>query len=257
MDAETEGDVVTTSVGERHGRQPGTGQWPAVTGQQRPVSGQIPAARPRPPAPAKPTRARRRPALVALGLALVALSVLATVYLTTSLGRTQRVLVVVNPVARGQVITSADLRVADLPLSLSALTPVAEGQLTEVEGMRATVDLLPGQLLTPDSLAAEVKPAQDKSIVGVSLAANQMPASTDLKAGDRVRIVETPVPGGEPPVEEPFAIEAIIRSIAESELGDNLVIDVEVDRADAAGLAARAATGRVALILDSLADGNG
>ncbi|MCF4120414.1 SAF domain-containing protein [Antribacter sp. KLBMP9083] len=221
------------------------------------MSGQVPAARPRPPAPAKPTRARRRPALVALGLALVALSVLATVYLTTTLGETQKVLVLVNDVARGEEITSADLRVADLPLSPSDLTPVAEGLAKTVDGKRATVDLLAGQLLTPTSYAEEVGPAEGMSVVGVSLADNQMPTRTPLTSGDRVRIVETPVAGGEPPVEDPFAIDAIVRSVAPSDLGDQTVIDLEVDRADAAALAARAATGRVALILDSLADGNG
>jgi hypothetical protein len=169
------------------------------------------------------------------------------------------VIVVVNPVARGDVIEQDDLAIADLPLSPSTLTPVPQGRINQIRGkQRATVDLLPGQLLTPESFAPDVEPTEGKSIVGVSLSANQMPASTELKAGDRVRIVETPVAGGEPPVEDPLAIEAIVRSTIPSDLGDQTVIDVEVDSADAAGLAARAATGRVALILDSLADdGNG
>ena len=65
--------------------------------------------RPAPPGPLKPTRARRRPALIALGLALVALSVLAAVYLASVLGETYQALAVKSDIARGTVITAADL----------------------------------------------------------------------------------------------------------------------------------------------------
>lgn len=254
MVAETEGKTVTTSVGESHARQPGTGPWPAVPAQQRTV----PAARPKPPAPAKPTRARRRPALVALGLALVAVSVLATTYLTTTLGQTQQVLVVVNDVARGEVIEAGDLGTADLPLNHGQLRPVSDDRYaTIVESkQRATVDLLPGQLLTEDSMSDVVQPAEGRAIVGVALTAQQMPASTSLQAGDQVSIVETPVAGGEPPIEDPVAIQAVVRSSTQG-IGDQWVVDVEVEADRAAGLAARAATGRVALILTSLDDADG
>lgn len=251
--AENKGDVVTTSVGERPDRQPVTGQWAPVSGPQRSVPA---AARPAPPAPAKPTRARRRPALVALGLALMALSVLASVYLTSTLGETRKVLAVTTAIERGEVIEAGDLAPVDLPMGPTILKPVDAGLLASVEGQRAQTELLPGQLLTEGTFAQRVAPADGMAIVGVALAPNQLP-TLDLHSGDTVRIVETPVSGGEPPVEDPYSIPATVVSSETTALGDQVVVDVEVDKDFAAALAARAATGRVALVLDAPAGADG
>ncbi len=210
--------------------------------------------RPAPPGPLKPTRARRRPALIALGLALVALSVLASVYLTSTLGQTYQVLAVKGAIARGTVIAASDLATVDLPTGPTLLQPVAADQLDQMEGKVATADLKAGQLLTPTSVADELQPAAGRSIVGIALAPNQMP-TTELRAGDAVRVVETPASGGEPPVEVPFAIAATVIGTKPTELGDQTVVDVEVASANAAGLAARAATGRVAIVIDAVGAG--
>jgi hypothetical protein len=219
----------------------------------RPATG---PQRPAPPGPLKPTRARRRPALIALGLALVALSVLASVYLASSLGRTYQALAIKGDIARGTVITAADLVPVDLPTGPSLLEPVPAEQLDQIADKKvAAADLKDGQLLTPGSVADELRPAAGKSIVGVALAPNQMPATEDLRAGDVVRVVETPATGGEPPSAAPFAISAVVVGTADSPLGDQVVVDVEVTSANAAGLAARAATGRVAIVIDAVGAG--
>ncbi|WP_164545085.1 SAF domain-containing protein [Antribacter gilvus] len=218
-----------------------------MSGPQRTVSA---AARPAPPAPAKPTRARRRPALVALGLALVAVSVLASVFLTESLGQTRKVLAVNAPVARGEVITEGDLVIVDLPLGPTTLLPISEGQEPDVVGQVATTDLLKGQLLTEGAFDTKVGASSGMSVVGVALAPHQMP-TTELRPGDLVRIVETPVTGGEPPIETPLAICATVVGTKPVGLVEQTVVDVEVAEADAPPLAARAATGRVALLLDA------
>jgi flagella basal body P-ring formation protein FlgA len=211
--------------------------------------------RPAPPGPLKPTRARRRPALIALGLALVALSVLASVYVTSMLGQTYQALAVTKDVARGTVITAADLGTVDLPTGPTLLKPVPAEELDQMVNKVATADLKAGQLLTRESVTDELQPAAGRSIVGVALAPNQMPATGDLRAGDTVRVVETPASGGEPPTEAPFTIPATVVGTEDSPIGDQVVVDVEVTSANAAALAARAATGRVAIVIDAVGAG--
>lgn len=208
--------------------------------------------RPAPPGPLKPTRARRRPALIALGLALVAVSVLATVYLTSTLGQTYRVLAVSGDISRGSVIAAGDLAPVDLPMGPTLLKPVAAEQLDQIVGQVAATDLSAGQLLTSASFVDALVPSAGRSVVGVALAPNQMPAMEKLRAGDAVRVVETPATGGEPPAEAPLTFSATVISIEQTSLGDQLVVDVEVASENAAALAARAATGRVAIVIDSL-----
>lgn len=210
--------------------------------------------RPAPPGPLKPTRARRRPALIALGLALVALSVLGSVYLTTSLGQTYQVLAVTKEVARGSALTAGDIAVVELPTGPTTLEPIAADEFDLIVNQVATTDLMPGQLITEKSITPELQPAAGQSIVGVALAPNQMPTNLP-KSGDAVRIVETPATGGEPPAEAPFSIAATVVSAEPSTLGDQTVVDVQVASNNAAALAARAATGRVALVIDAVGAG--
>lgn len=210
--------------------------------------------RPAPPGPLKPTRARRRPALIALGLALVALSVLGSVYVTSMLSQTTQVLALNKPIARGAEITASDISTAELSAGLTGLESIPAEQLDQVTGMVAAADLMKGQLLTPDSVVEELAPPAGQSIVGVALAPNQMPTNLP-KSGDAVRIVETPATGGEPPAEAPFSIAATVVSTSDTGLSDQIVVDVQVASNNAAALAARAATGRVALVIDAVGAG--
>jgi len=184
----------------------------------------------------------------------VALSVLASVYLVSTLGRTYPVLAVKGNIARGTVIAATDLATVELPTGPTVLQPVDADELDQMVGKIAAADLKAGQLLTSTSVADALQPAAGQSIVGIALAPNQMP-TVDLRAGDAVRVVETPASGGEPPVEVPFAIAATVIGSKPSSLGDQMVVDVEVASANAAGLAARAATGRVAIVIDAVGAG--
>lgn len=241
-----------TTVGARRTGAGGSSAPPPAAGNPPRTAG------PKTPVPPKPTRARRRPAIVALGLALVALGILASVYLTTTLGQTHKVLAVTSEVPRGAELTAGDLTAVDLPTGPTLLDPVDANLLNDVVGQVATVDLPAGALLTPGSYEGSLQPAAGNSIVGVALTPNQMPAGTSLHAGDRVRIVETPVNGGDAPVEEPLSIPAVVVTSKSATVGDQTVVDVEVQRERAGALAARAATGRVALVLDTAtADGEG
>lgn len=195
-----------------------------------------------------PPKLRRRPALIALGVALIALGGLAAAWLTTTAGNTQSVLAVRNAVERGTVVEPADLVVARINPD-PALATVAETQRDQFVGKRAAVDLATGSLLTPSSVTDAVLPEAGQSLVGVALTGAQLPAQT-LRAGDQVRIVTTPRTQDDPPADDPAAITATVVQAHPLPEGGQTVVDVTVPNRDADDLAARAATGRVALILD-------
>lgn len=213
----------------------------------------LPAA-PAPPAPALPAPARlkerRRPLLIAAMAALVCLGGLVSAYAYESTSDTENVVAVRESVARGEVIEAADLMTVQVGLD-PALDPLAGSELDELIGRRAAVDLSAGSLVTAESISDEVIPAEGQSIVGVSLTSAMMP-SEPIYAGDSVRIVSTPGEAGE--IREgttPVTVEATVIGVrAVAETGET-VVDVAVDESQAADLASRAATRKVALVLDS------
>lgn len=202
-------------------------------------------------APVQPgrVRRRRRPVLFALMAALVAAGALLAAYAYSSIDNTQAVLVVAQDVPAGAVIGAGDVRVVRLSVD-PALTPVTEDARAEVVGRRAAVDLLAGTMLTANQVTDHLVPAVGQSLVGVSLTASQMPAEP-LAAGDAVRIVATRDDQAPAGGQAPVTFTATVVDVAFDEVSGQTVVDVSVPQDQSADLAARAAAGRVALILDS------
>lgn len=194
-------------------------------------------------------RRRRRRWVLALCAALVAAGGLGTAFAFTSVNDTQEVLVVSNDIKRGETIEAGDLAVVRVSVD-PALTPVPGSQKAELEGSRAAVDLWAGTLLTAQAVTDNLVPGEGESLVGISLTPAQMP-SEPLYGGDVVRIVTTPGDQGEITDREPVTIEATVVGVNRVEETGETVVDVSVPEAEAAELAARAATGRVALVLDA------
>ena len=201
------------------------------------------------PAAAARVKARRRPWVFALMAALVAAGALGTAFAFTSVNDTQEVLVVASDIKRGETIEPGDLAVVRVSVD-PALTPVPGSQKAELEGSRAAVDLWAGTLLTEQAVTDNLVPGEGESLVGISLTPAQMP-SEPLYGGDVVRIVTTPGDQGEVTDKEPVTIEATVVGVSRVEETGETVVDVSVPEAEAADLAARAATGRVALVLDA------
>lgn len=195
----------------------------------------------------KPLQARRRPALVALAIALIALGGGTGAWLLSSSGDSVQVLTIATEVSRGEVITATDLTSTELPAATVNLDTVPASDIEEVVGQVATTDLLPGSLLTSASFAPELRPAPGSSVVGVLLSPAQMPGLS-LAGGERVRFVATPQQGGELPAAVPTAIEAEIINVQSTDAGS--LVNVQVPSAQAPLLAAMAATTRIALVLD-------
>lgn len=219
---------------------------PGLSGEATPPSRAMPNVSPsqRP----QPKR-RRRPWVFALCAALVAAGALGTAFTFASVNDTQEVLVVSRDIKRGEIIGAGDLSAARVSVD-PALTPVATSQREELEGRRAAVDLWAGTLLVDQAVTDHLVPGEGDSLVGISLTPSQMP-SEPLYAGDDVRIVTTPGDQGEITDEEPVAIEATLVGVSRVEETGETVVDVSVPESEAADLAARAATGRVALVLDT------
>jgi hypothetical protein len=88
------------------------------------------------------------------------------------------------------------------------------------------------------------------SVVGVGLAPALLPGEP-LQAGDRVRVVATPGDQGDVTSGGQRTIAATVVAVrGDSDTGQT-VLSVQVPFDDAAELAARAATGKVAVVLDS------
>jgi hypothetical protein len=195
-----------------------------------------------------PPRLRRRPILIALSLVFVAVGALLAAYLVTALADTQPVVAVRADVARGQVIERSDLLVVDISPD-PALKTVPGDQLESLVGKFARVDLAAGGLVTSSAVTDQNLPAAGESLVGISLTPAQLPAHP-LSPGDNVRIVTTPRQQDDPPTKAPTSVTATV--VGTRPVGDQgqVVVNVTVPQSAAAQLAAVAATGRIALILD-------
>jgi len=213
----------------------------ASTGS-RPVPDLNHVSRPRP-------KARRRPWVFALCAALVAAGALGAAFAFTSVNDTQEVIVVARDVQRGEFLEAGDLAVVRVGVD-PALTPVPGNRKSELAGSRAAVDLWSGTLLTDSAVTESLVPGEGQSLVGISLTPAQMP-SEELYSGDAVRIVTTPGDQGEISEKAPVTIEATVVGVSPIVETGETVVDVSVPEGEAADLAARAATGRVALVLDA------
>ena len=196
-----------------------------------------------------PPKLRRRPALVAGGIVAICLGALIAGWAWTATTNTHEVLVTRHSIERGAVIESDDL--ARVQISADpALKPLPASTFDNVVGQRAALDIASGGLLTAEATTSAVVPASGMSVVGVALTPAQVPGLT-LQAGDRVRVVATPAQGAAPASGTPQFSEADVVGVrADAETGQ-LVVDLLVPHAEATVLAARVATGNVALVLDS------
>jgi len=192
---------------------------------------------------------RRRPALIAASVAAICLGGLLAAFAWTATSNTQSVLAMRVTIERGAVIGADDVITVQVSTD-PALRPVPASQASTVVGQRAATDIAAGTLVTSEQVSDTVLPAAGMSIVGVGLPASQMPGEP-LLVGDSVRVVATPGQSGEVTAGEQVTIAATVVGVrVNNENGQN-VVSVQVPEQDAAELAARAATGNVALVLDS------
>lgn len=201
-----------------------------------------------------PAGQARRPRLswVALGLVvLLAAGLLGAVVMVRAADR-QPVLVLAQPIQRGQQVTEGHLRTVGVASDGEvALLPAADR--AAVVGRTAVASLPAGTLLSRDHLSSEPAVPEGWSVVGLALEAGQYPVGW-LAAGDRVLVVRTPRPAGGPLTggstaevlsgeAEVFAVEVL------SDTSRALLVSVAVPEAVAPQVAGAAAEGRIRLVL--------
>ena len=202
-----------------------------------------------------PPKARRRWGLFAAMAALVCLGALGNVWLHQATTNAKQVVAARTTIERGSIITRDQLVTVQVG-SDPALRSVPASALADLVGKRAAVDVAAGSLLTTDSTTDKQIPGTGHSLVGVGVMPAMMPG-TKLMAGDRVRIVATPSQVGVPAATPgaPTSVAAVVVSTFTGTdttgQGAQTIITVDVPSGDAAQLAAMAASGKVAVVLDS------
>ncbi len=199
--------------------------------------------------PAPPPKLRRRPALVAAAVAAICLGALLGAWAWTTATDTAEVLAARRTIERGTTIVAGDLQRVRINAD-PALAPLPASAYDKVVGQQATLDIAAGSLLTKESTATATMPPPGMSVVGVALTPAQTPG-IGLHSGDKVRIVVTPGQGADAPAGSPTFSEAEVVGSRADEANGRLIVDLLVPYADASVLAARVATGNVALVLDS------
>ncbi|MFP5376506.1 MAG: SAF domain-containing protein, partial [Acidimicrobiia bacterium] len=140
-------------------------------------------------------QARRSMPMALVGLLSLVIGAVVTAGLFLGGDDRQAVLVVARPVAAGQVIAAGDLAVGEASLSGAEALPASER--AEVVGKTAAVGLAPGAVLAPSQLGARSGLGRGEAVVGVAVKAGQAPSG--LRAGTRVRVVDTGGTAGVPP----------------------------------------------------------
>ena len=195
-----------------------------------------------------PRKLRRGPlmVLVSIGLVLIGAALGVGVWLLSS--SSVEVVAARASIDRGVVITAADLEGTRVVVD-STVPVVPATELSGLVGKRAASDVAAGTLLSPAQVTAVLPPGTGESVVGVALATGQLPAEP-LRPGDHVRLVQTPAAQGDVPATQ-VTIDAEVQSVTPAADGQATVVDLLVPESRAAEVAARAATGRVAMVLDS------
>lgn len=188
----------------------------------------------------------RRAGVVTVGALLVVLGAALFAVVVNKAGDREPVLVIGTPVSKGQVIERSDLTTTSVAGMENAI-PAESADA--VVGRTAVADLVSGQVLIPELVTREPTPSGDQAVVGLSLAAAQVPPA-GLLAGDRVTLVAVPGEGGEVP-EAPLTLAqaAEVLSVEPTTTeGGGRSISVLVAAAAGPKIAAYAAAGRIAVI---------
>ena len=154
----TEGAAVRNGTAPTH-RVPG----PRLSGPWAEVADRLPRS-----------RRQRRPALMVVGVLLVALCGLVSASLVARSGNTVAVLALTRPVSAGHVLVPSDLRVARV--GGSGISGMPAAALGSVVGGTATSSLPAGTLLVSGMVSRAPVPAGGSQVVAVAAKAGSVPA---------------------------------------------------------------------------------
>jgi hypothetical protein len=189
---------------------------------------------------------RRQTPLVVVGVLLVLGCALAFTDASAHLGSRQEVLVVAQPLAAGQVLTTGDLRSARVTTG-SGLDAVPVAAESSVVGRAAAVPLVAGALLSPGEVGSASPVGSGSDVVAVALKAGGFPP--DLAPGDRVQVVPVASSSGSAAsAGSPVGATVLAVQAAAADSDSGTVFSLQVAKADADQVASLAAAGQAALV---------
>ena len=114
-------------------------------------------------------------------------------------------------------------------------------------GKRAATTMLPGALVTDDSVTDAAVMGAGQAVVGVAVKQSQVPMES-LHPRDQVRMVLSP-PSGSDPGTAPPVVTGTVLSTSPADSSGSRTVDVLVGQGDADALALAASSGRVTIVL--------
>jgi hypothetical protein len=147
----------------------------------------------------------------------------------------------------GTTIQATDLGLAELSAD-PTVSRVPANQRPGLVGLIATTDLKAGSVLVPGQIADSAAPADGSAIAVLALPASRMPA-VGLHRGDSILVVSTPAAEAATSDGPPTTFSATVVRVGEPDVNGLIPVDVTVAAADGPALAARAATGRIAVVI--------
>lgn len=207
-------------------------------------------------AAAKSVRQRRRPALILLGIALVAVFGVAGAWLATAGRDAQTVVIARQSIQAGQPITAADLGTTQVSGTITGAATVPGSDLESLTGKYATGPIPAGSLINPGSVVDRLTPKAGTAIVGVGLKPSQLPAG-GLQAGDIVTLVATVSPqGGDTNTVKPGTTwKATVVTVGGTSDDGTSVVSFSLPGDAAVSAATAAGGGTLAVVLDQTVDG--
>ena len=153
-----------------------------------------------------PRTTRSRLPEIALGVLIVAVFGLTSLWWFTSATEKVEVLALANAVERGEVLELEDLVVVSINTDdvLATIDRFGSGQIV---GRVALTDMAAGTLVTPSQFAADDALEAGEGVVGLELDAGQIPALR-LLPGNTVSVVLTPRQGSTEQLRHGGALEA-------------------------------------------------
>lgn len=195
---------------------------------------------------------RRNPRWIALGVLALCLGALLSYVVYARVAAEATVVALDATVYRGEVVERGDLTTVRLRAgSLPATVPA--GDLDQLVGQRAVFDLPAGSVLSAGSVAATAVPAPGRAAVGIKLASGRSPEVLLLPASP-VRLVALPPASAATTAGDRLSgktYTARVLDQAPGADGASILLNVEVDQAQAATVALLAAQERIAVVRDA------
>jgi SAF domain len=198
---------------------------------------------------------RRNAPLVGLGVLLIFGCAIGFSSALLRAGGRQEVLVAARTLTVGHVISSSDLRTAQMSLA-GGISSVPASEVSQIIGHPASAAVASGSLLTESDVAPSLGPPRGHAVVGLALKPGQFPVG--LVPGDRVLVVVgsgiSTTSGSSDPSDPSSAVAPMEGTVLEVESAaidssGSLVASVQLDEGNGAVVATAASAGNVALAI--------